>query len=68
MNDLTEWYPGDIKPIRIGIYQRKRNGIVIYSFWDGKEWKAGGETIRDALRMKVWIAVYQDAEWRGVVF
>ena len=39
MRELTEWYPGDVKPVRIGKYLRRYGGEMdALCEWDGKQW------------------------------
>jgi hypothetical protein len=68
MNEYTEWYPGEIKPIRKGVYQRSNNDIILYSYWNGCYWCSGGDTVELALEFKRWRAVQQCTKWRGVPF
>lgn len=34
---LTEWFPVDIVPAHVGVYQRD-DGDLFFSFWDGVQW------------------------------
>lgn len=54
----TEWYPGKVKPVRVGLYQRKlKGGGVLYSWWDGRVWMTENR----------WrLSVYQSIKWRGL--
>lgn len=39
---LTPWYPHEIKPVRVGLYQasiyREGNPTAPKMLWDGKQW------------------------------
>ena len=37
---LTPWFPGDVKPVHIGVYQRDFGGLGNrkYAYWDGEHW------------------------------
>lgn len=57
---VTKWYPGSIKPIRIGMYERRQlHGQYTYiflSYWNGKKW------------CRKWdhqASLYQSLRWRG---
>lgn len=38
---LTPWFPGDVKPVHIGVYQRDFGGVgnLKYAYWDGEYWR-----------------------------
>ena len=59
--ELTPWYPADIKPVRVGKYQVKCAvkyfHEYFYAYWDGKQWVDGLNQYR---------LIYQDREWRGL--
>jgi hypothetical protein len=64
----TTWYPRETRPVRVGVYQRYHNGVILYSYWSGVYWGSGGDTISVALEFKKWRAITQDTQWRGVPF
>lgn len=42
----TDWYPRDIKPVRVGVYECEwKSGRVIggnwFNYWDGEQWSYG---------------------------
>jgi hypothetical protein len=58
---LTDWFPGDVKPVHVGYYERAYSyshtaGFVSRNFWDGCAWRyvQGGV-----------YAIRQDRPWRG---
>lgn len=59
--NTTEWFPANIKPVRVGWYHTKTNDDVSASafnwHWDGKYWRVApfGE-----------ICIYQKRIWRGL--
>ena len=67
---LTPWFPGHIKPVRIGWYQVTSGNLHFNSkgflggsrrFWDGDTWRAGW------LNEKVSImGTHPEHKWRGV--
>jgi hypothetical protein len=58
---MTEWYPLEIKPVRVGKYETVIDGdnfqIPIYRFWDGKRWTH---------TYSKYICVFQNRHWRGL--
>lgn len=73
-NDLTPWFPPDVKPVHEGVYEIK-NPIPArtsgYSHWDGKQWGPLYDTIDICFNMA---AVYVGVpgvwavgkKWRGL--
>ena len=40
----TPWFDGKVKPVHVGVYKRRsRDGVVIYSRWNGDNWCCGGK-------------------------
>lgn len=62
---LTPWFPGDVKPVRPGVYLRELGGEPYYSRWDGFSWKFSQKTIRMAAREKQ-TSLNQGTPWRGL--
>ena len=64
---LTEWYPGTVKPVRKGVYQRLNplTGNTVYSNWTGKYWHAYTDRLFDAKNRKE-LSQFQNLAWRGV--
>ena len=61
----TAWYPGHIKPVRPGVYERWDDNE--YSRWNGVHWFGLQPTVEDAAR-ETWIepGEYQNDCWRGL--
>ena len=64
---LTPWFPGDVKPVRVGYYERDWDGggnawEVTPDFWNGDSWE---NVYFDGARDR---AEYsrQDHPWRGL--
>ena len=74
MAKLTEWYPGHIKPVRVGVYERDygptENGESIFCHWNGKRWSWGGNSVDDVQRamsvVKEISSGRQSLPWRGL--
>lgn len=64
---LTDWYPGDVKPVRVGVYEREYplSGIGCYCKWDGKMWHSGYENV-DRASIEPAISNIQNLPWRGL--
>jgi hypothetical protein len=64
---LTPWFPGNVKPVRPGVYQQMCgfNRDVGYQYWDGKVWGLWSRTIEGA-RHDGWPASPQNDPWRGL--
>ena len=54
---LTDWIPGNVKPVRVGVYERlyDKDSIaprIFYNYWNGEFWSVYGETPEDAAEDK----------------
>lgn len=63
---LTRWFPGNIKPIRIGIYQRQYPTGIYYCRWNGENWGLGYANIATAKAQSFYKSNLQEFRWRGV--
>ncbi len=66
---LTQWFPGDVKPVHVGVYERrlKFRAGVYYSQWDGEKWLRLHWTVEGAAALAGALSVYQSLPWRGVL-
>lgn len=42
---LTDWFPADVEPVHVGVYQRSEPGQKSgfrYWYWNGAYWEVGG--------------------------
>ena len=68
---LTRWYPGDVKPVRAGVYERSYGdnanpGINVgYAFFDGVDWFLRSRTKEDAITDKQ-KSRHKQLPWRGL--
>lgn len=66
MPKLTPWFPGDVKPVRPGVYERK---VVVlrryYSRWTGSRWLTIEDSAQRAAQSN-YQSMYQDLPWRGL--
>lgn len=64
---LTEWYPGHIKPSRVGVYQQFCGNHIGYQLWDGKYWRGWWSNPIDAAESQ-WTPgkEFQNDKWRGL--
>lgn len=68
---LTNWIPGDVKPVRVGVYQRKydQNSIASstwYCYWNGEFWGVHGGTPKKAELNRGLDSPTQNLPWRGL--
>ncbi len=68
---LTKWIPGNVKPVRVGVYQREYdNGGMLrpiwYCYWNGDFWCLYGETPEDADLCRSLNSTAQTLRWRGL--
>lgn len=65
---LTEWYAGNQKPARVGVYQRKYGVGVFYCYWNGKTWGLGFKENNQTtlLVSKQWASKLYNLKWRGI--
>lgn len=71
---LTPWFPGDVKPVRSGVYFVRqlsndcKSGDVIfegYCYWSGVRW--GSVTLEKAHAKKLAVPPgFQNKPWRGL--
>ena len=63
----TAWYPGTVKPVRAGVYERqyKFNGVK-YCYWSGRYWCLPEITARKAFGIR-FMSEYQNLPWRGLM-
>jgi hypothetical protein len=69
---ITDWFPGSVKPVRKGVYQREytygKTPNVQYCYWDGEHWFMGKHSADGALGViDLGLAPNQSLPWRGVL-
>jgi hypothetical protein len=66
---LTEWFPGDVKPVRPGVYEREFGGGSPngygFSRWTGSRWAWRGRTPEEAAASK-FLSQNERIRWRGL--
>ena len=62
---LTDWIPGDVKPIRPGVYVREFIDVFAFSMWTGVQWQVGASTASEAAKSRK-VSSLQDKRWRGL--
>lgn len=60
----TPWFGRDVKPARVGPYERKYSNGIFYCYWDGEAWHAGVDDPGKAVRMPV--TAVKNMPWRGL--
>ena len=67
----TPWFDGDVKPMRVGVYERDDSatwlgdGSEAFSFWDGHYWMALSLDI-DSANSRNYPSQFQLLPWRGL--
>lgn len=71
----TPWFNGLEHPVREGVYERKlwdyhqREPLVVYAYWDGRQWYVGAYTPDEAMSMaqKCGPTMTLHRQWRGLL-
>jgi hypothetical protein len=63
----TEWFPANVKPVRVGVYRVEKSFGVVWAHWNGKSWSHGC-TQRNVPADVAWFydQAYPVIEWRGL--
>jgi hypothetical protein len=61
---MTEWFPVNIKPVHVGVYETDLAGYLGYSYWNGKFWSDTSYKL-DMERVIKRRRGMQNKEWRG---
>ena len=66
---LAPWFPGTVKPVHIGVYERDYNpsNPRAYCYWDGTSWFTWRSTPKDAFTCRSAPSRWQNLPWRGVL-
>lgn len=64
-NKLTQWYPAEIKPYRVGTYKTNSRGIC-FQYWNGKYWGYCCDQKNIAEIYKYNKSCMQNVKWRGL--
>lgn len=68
----TDWFDGEVKPVRAGVYERKYtvNNEVYFAYWSGTKWYNARDTVKRAVDSYNWgLASYtklDHTKWRGL--
>lgn len=69
--NVTPWFPGTVKPVRPGVYQRMLNVEIVYAYFDGRHWFNSSPSFVVAKRngrfSRFISGVQNTADWRGVL-
>jgi len=61
---MTKWFPVNIKPVHVGVYETDLGGYLGYSYWNGKYWSDTSYKL-DMERVIKRRRGMQNKEWRG---
>lgn len=65
MSKLTPWYPPEVKPVRVGVYESITSAPPWFRYWDGSHWHWGARTVEEAFKNREACTVVREA-WRGL--
>ena len=63
--DLTPWFPADVKPVRLGVYEVQMNNCR-FAYFDGERWGWAFSTVRKANKDRHTTGAIQSKVWRGL--
>ena len=66
---LTPWFPGDVKPARVGVYQTDgmTGDMECFQLWTGEGWGFCSFTAREADEARMYgLSGSQKPKWRGL--
>jgi hypothetical protein len=65
---VTQWFAPGIKPVRVGVYERKHKHLLftLFAYWDGYSWFLGRETPELAHKETTFSANQKGFFWRGL--
>lgn len=67
MAKMTPWFPGDVKPVHVGVYPRQISLTCnFYSYWNGKFWGVFCPSVSAAFAKRHVKSDRQHAPWRGL--
>ena len=61
---MTRWFPVNIKPVHVGVYETDLAGYLGYSYWNGEYWSDTSSKLDMELRFKERRGM-QKKKWRG---
>jgi hypothetical protein len=64
---LTDWYPKNVKPIRVGVYRTdaSQTGTATYQHWNGRFWGLFAPTPARANQYREFPSQHSKPKWRG---
>ena len=64
---LTPWFPGHIKPVRPGVYEKQDpSGADDFQHWNGRFWGCAYTSANTAAVDKSFRSMFQSDAWRGL--
>lgn len=65
--ERTGWYPPQVNPARVGIYERDLGTIGIrWAYWNGSFWGGFANEVRNAVANRHSPTAHPVAPWRGL--
>ena len=66
MAKKTAWFPGYVRPARVGVYQTGDSDDLNFQHWNGTWWGMLGVSADNALEFADDVSVFQSLPWRGL--
>lgn len=66
--EMTPWFPGDVKPVRVGAYQTdgETGDPECFQHWDGTTWGYLAFCAEEAAPSDGFPSQRQNSKWRGL--
>lgn len=65
-DQFTGWFPADVKPVRIGVYQTRDAEKTVFQMWDGHAWCLMADSVDLAGMWFGYESINSDPTWRGL--
>jgi hypothetical protein len=66
MSKVTEWFPGDVQPEHIGVYETLIASDRGFQYWTGVHWGRTSNDPERAAQMALTPSYFQQPHWRGL--
>lgn len=64
--EMTDWFPVNVKPTHVGVYEVRYFPTGKYCLWDGKKWAWCQTTVNYAYKYASTKGASQHKIWRGI--
>jgi hypothetical protein len=64
---MTKWFPGNVKPVHVGVYETASNDAgQWFQYWHGTHWGYSAHTPEFAYERRDLWSYHQSDSWRGL--